>query len=93
MEFPMQHRPHIRPRLIALAVIVAGLLATTTGAQKAHDVDTQPDPELERQTFKVADGFEVSLFAADPLVAKPIEITVATRTPAMMTLNASGSCT
>src|SRR5438093_11953852 len=31
-----------------------------------------PDPEIERQAFKVADGFEVSLFAADPLIAKPI---------------------
>ncbi|MBI1917305.1 MAG: HEAT repeat domain-containing protein [Planctomycetes bacterium] len=33
-----------------------------------------PDPELERKTFKVADGFEVNLFAADPLLAKPIQI-------------------
>ena len=31
-----------------------------------------PDPEIERKAFKVADGFEVSLFAADPLIAKPI---------------------
>jgi putative heme-binding domain-containing protein len=36
--------------------------------------EKQPDPELERQTFKVAEGLEVSLFAADPLVAKPIEM-------------------
>jgi putative heme-binding domain-containing protein len=33
-----------------------------------------PDPELERKTFKVAEGFEVNLFAADPLLAKPIQI-------------------
>ncbi|HEV8377529.1 MAG TPA: PVC-type heme-binding CxxCH protein, partial [Tepidisphaeraceae bacterium] len=31
-----------------------------------------PDPEIERQAFKVADGFEVTLFAADPAIAKPI---------------------
>src|SRR3954462_11576190 len=31
-----------------------------------------PDPEIERAAFKVADGFEVTLFAADPLIAKPI---------------------
>ncbi len=33
-----------------------------------------PDPEIERQSFKVADGFEVSLFAADPLINKPIQM-------------------
>ncbi len=36
--------------------------------------DKAPDPELERKSFKVAPGFEVSLFAADPLVAKPIQM-------------------
>jgi putative heme-binding domain-containing protein len=36
--------------------------------------DVPPDPELERKTFKVADGFEVTLFAADPLLAKPIQM-------------------
>ncbi len=33
-----------------------------------------PDPELERKSFTVAEGFEVNLFAADPLFAKPIQI-------------------
>src|SRR5713226_543277 len=33
-----------------------------------------PDPELERQSFQVAPGFEVNLFAADPLLAKPIQM-------------------
>src|SRR6185369_6880350 len=33
-----------------------------------------PDPELERKTFIVAPGFEVSLYAADPLLAKPIQM-------------------
>ncbi|MGE3779924.1 MAG: PVC-type heme-binding CxxCH protein, partial [Pirellulaceae bacterium] len=33
-----------------------------------------PDPELERQTFLVPDGLEVSLFAADPALAKPIHM-------------------
>lgn len=34
----------------------------------------EPDPEKERRTFKVAEGWEVTLFAADPLVAKPIQM-------------------
>src|SRR3954451_3733552 len=33
-----------------------------------------PDPEIERKSFKVADGFEVNLFAADPQLAKPIQM-------------------
>jgi putative heme-binding domain-containing protein len=33
-----------------------------------------PDPELERKTFKLPDGFEVNLFAADPLLMKPIQM-------------------
>ena len=33
-----------------------------------------PDPEAERRTFQVAEGFEVNLYAADPLLAKPIQM-------------------
>jgi len=33
-----------------------------------------PDPELEKATFKVPEGFEVTLFAADPSIAKPIQM-------------------
>src|SRR5262245_29556730 len=33
-----------------------------------------PDPEQERKTFQLPDGFEVNLFAADPLLAKPIQM-------------------
>lgn len=33
-----------------------------------------PDPELERKSFQVADGFEVSLYASDPMLAKPIQM-------------------
>lgn len=37
------------------------------------DIPT-PDPELERKTFVVPEGFEVNLYAADPLLAKPIQM-------------------
>jgi putative heme-binding domain-containing protein len=33
-----------------------------------------PDPELERATFQLPEGFEVNLFAADPMIAKPIQM-------------------
>src|SRR5947207_15164788 len=32
------------------------------------------DPEIERKSFIVAPGFEVNLFAADPMLAKPIQM-------------------
>ena len=33
-----------------------------------------PDPEIERKSFEVAEGFEVQLYAADPLMAKPVQM-------------------
>lgn len=33
-----------------------------------------PDPSIELASFKVADGFEVNLWAADPLLSKPTQI-------------------
>ncbi len=33
-----------------------------------------PDPQLEQATFTLAEGFEVNLFAADPQIAKPIQM-------------------
>ncbi|MCA9151335.1 MAG: HEAT repeat domain-containing protein, partial [Planctomycetales bacterium] len=32
------------------------------------------DPELERRELQVADGFDIQLYAADPLLAKPIQM-------------------
>lgn len=32
------------------------------------------DPELERKALKLAEGFEINLFAADPRIAKPIQM-------------------
>ena len=42
-----------------------------------------PDPEIERKSFQVADGFEVNLFAADPLLAKPIQMNFDAGRPAL----------
>src|SRR6202035_4264668 len=41
---------------------------------QANATIPDPDPELERKTFIVAPGFEVNLYAADPLLAKPIQM-------------------
>jgi putative heme-binding domain-containing protein len=46
------------------------LLAVPLFAQAIPD----PDPELERKTFVVPEGFEVNLWAGDPQIHKPIQM-------------------
>ena len=57
---------------ISIACFVA--LGNSAFAQRELKNIPDTDPELERQSFQVAEGFEVSLWAADPLLAKPIQI-------------------
>jgi len=56
------------------AFFVALVTATPLYAQRELTKIPDPDPEIERKSFQVADGFEVNLFAADPLLAKPIQM-------------------
>src|SRR3954466_9708244 len=56
-----------------LAVLVL-LVPASAFAQRAPFKIPDPDPEIERRSFLVADGFEVNLFAADPVLAKPIQM-------------------
>ena len=56
----------------ALALIVT--LPSLALAQRDLKNIPDPDPEIERKSFQVADGFEVNLYAADPLLAKPIQM-------------------
>jgi putative heme-binding domain-containing protein len=57
--------------LAGLAVVLAA--AAPLYAQRDARIP-DPDPELERRSLQVADGFEVNIFAADPLLAKPIQM-------------------
>lgn len=50
------------------------LFPLTVQAQRDLKDIPIPDPELERQTFVLPEGFEVNLFAADPQIAKPIQM-------------------
>ncbi|MFT4639499.1 MAG: hypothetical protein ACI8T1_002824 [Verrucomicrobiales bacterium] len=50
------------------------LLVASHGQRQLQDIPP-PDPEIEKASFKVADGFEVNLWASDPLLAKPTQIT------------------
>ncbi|MGA0039568.1 MAG: PVC-type heme-binding CxxCH protein [Pirellulales bacterium] len=62
----------------AWAVILSAVFSIT-GLSPAHaqrdltDIP-EPDPEAERAAMTVADGYEVTLFAADPMIAKPLQI-------------------
>ncbi|MCA9101358.1 MAG: HEAT repeat domain-containing protein, partial [Planctomycetales bacterium] len=57
-----------------LAVLVCLVLAGPGYAQRELRDIPDPDPELERATFVVDPAVEVNLFAADPLIAKPIQM-------------------
>ena len=65
-----------RPSSLRFALAAIALLCGTqvAFAQRELKVIPDPDPELERQTFQLADGLEVNLYAADPLLAKPIHM-------------------
>jgi putative heme-binding domain-containing protein len=54
--------------------LLLGMLASAPVVAQKEAKVPDPDPELERKSFEVADGFEVNLFAADPLLAKPIQM-------------------
>src|SRR3954449_8548817 len=67
----------LAPFRLSLAVLC--LCACLTPPARAADPNGVPapdgtagDPEAERRAFKVADGFDVNLFASDPMLVKPI---------------------
>ena len=62
------------PMKISVVAVLFLLLASSPAALRAADAIDPTDPELERKTFEVADGFDVNLWAADPLMAKPIQM-------------------
>ena len=57
-----------------MAVAAYLFLALPAHAQRAPFAIPDPDPEVERKSFIIADGFEVNLYAADPLLAKPVQM-------------------
>ncbi len=56
-----------------LSALLLALLPSVAVAQQDAKIP-DPDAELERKTFILPPGFEVNLFAADPLLAKPIQM-------------------
>ena len=51
-------------------LLLAAVLVTVRPVAAADSLD----PETERQSFKLPEGWQINLFAADPMVEKPIEM-------------------
>jgi len=58
----------------AATLVLLLLVAPPVWAQRELKIIPDPDPELERKSFQVGEGLEVNLYAADPLLAKPIHM-------------------
>ncbi len=63
-----------RSLLARTALAIAVTVSWPVFAQNALLKVPAPDVTEELKSFSVADGFEVNLFAADPMIAKPIEM-------------------
>ena len=57
-----------------LGVVLAAAIASPSAAQRALVDIPAPDTAAELAAMEVAEGYEVNLFAADPLVRKPLQI-------------------
>jgi len=57
------------------AMIIPMILLMSSSVNQ-NDRSENPDPDVQKElaSFKVAEGFEVSLWAQEPLVAKPIQM-------------------
>ena len=64
----------LRNQFLALFVALPLSAAPLCAQPPAKKDIPAPDPALEQATFRVPEGFEVSLFAADPAIAKPIQM-------------------
>ncbi|MEM8488737.1 MAG: PVC-type heme-binding CxxCH protein [Bacteroidota bacterium] len=55
--------------------LVCGLLSTPAAAQDNLKAVPPTDPQYELDRLNIAEGFELNLFAADPMIEKPIQMT------------------
>ena len=62
------------PRCLHLVALTALLCAAPARAQDALKDVPEPDPQRELEMLRVPEGYEINLFAADPLIAKPIQM-------------------
>ena len=63
----------MNPRIFIISLALGCLGLPSLAQHNLRDIPP-PNPEVEKASFKVADGFEINLWAADPLLAKPAQI-------------------
>lgn len=63
----------IRPNWTLALLLLCGMGISPANAQP-QDLASD-DPEVERQSFRLLPGFEVNLFAAEPMLTNPIHMT------------------
>jgi putative heme-binding domain-containing protein len=59
---------------IFCGICIIPLVLLITSMVNQDNRKDNPDPQGELESFHVADGFEVTLFAAEPMVVKPIQM-------------------
>ena len=72
----------LRIRNLFCSIVVALFafsFASTSHAQRALNDIPDPDPEYQLSKLSPAEGFEISLFASDPLIDKPLAISFDTQ--------------
>src|SRR5882672_4937665 len=66
-------RPRALPRLIGVFLPVLRMMASNPFAENVRPTEALT-PELEQKSFHVPPGFEVQLVAAEPDIAKPMNL-------------------
>ena len=61
-------------RCLVSGFLVSGFGMGPLWAQRNAPLVVETDPEKERATFQLAPGFQANLYAADPILAKPIQM-------------------
>ena len=60
------------PRFVLILVCSLGFVSASQPTSVADLPDANPDAELK--SFVVPEGFEVNLFAAEPMIQKPVQM-------------------
>jgi putative heme-binding domain-containing protein len=66
--------PQINILKTVSTLFLLSVISLSALAQNALRDIPSPDPQVQMDRFQVADGFEVNLFASDPMVVKPIQM-------------------
>ena len=61
-------------RVTLAAIGVLAFLAAHLPAQRGLTDIPKPDPQVELRAMQVAEGFQINLFAADPIIRKPVQM-------------------